>query len=81
MIDLTFNTAFMLYLGLTLIGVMGVWIYSHYRTRKQVFFPNEKTLFQCEFCHYAYVDESAKQLNRCPQCGLINKKNEYVRRG
>lgn len=77
MIELTFATGFMLYLGLTLMSVLGVWIYSHYHTRRRVFFPIEKTLFLCEFCHYAYVDESVKKLNRCPQCGLINKKNEY----
>ena len=72
MIELTFNTLFILYLSLTLGIVLGIWIYSHYRTRRRVFFPVEKALCVCEYCHFPYVEESAKHLNRCPQCGLYN---------
>lgn len=77
MIELTFNTLFILYLSITLVGVLGLWIYSHYRTRRRTFFTIEKALFVCEYCHFAYVEESAKRLNRCPQCGLFNKENNY----
>lgn len=77
MIELTFNTLFILYLSLTLSVILGFWLYSHYRMRKRSFFPSEKSLCVCEFCHFAYVEESAKQLNRCPQCGLFNKENSF----
>ncbi len=77
MIELSFTTAFMLYLGITLTFVLGIWIYSHYRTRRQTIFSCEKALFVCEYCHFAYLEENIKELNRCPQCGLFNKQNHY----
>jgi len=77
MIELTFNTLFILYLSITLMTVLGLWIYSHYRMRRRAIYTVEKALFICEYCHFAYVEESAKQLNRCPQCGLFNKENNY----
>ncbi|WP_068469139.1 hypothetical protein [Candidatus Protochlamydia phocaeensis] len=77
MIELTFNTALMLYLSLALLIVLGVWVYSHYRTRRRTILSCEQDLFVCEYCHYAYLEESIKQLNRCPQCGLYNKHNQY----
>ncbi len=78
MIDLTFTTAFMLYLVATIIIVLGVWLHSHYHSRNRQFLPSEQELFVCEFCHFAYVEQSAKKLNRCPQCNLINEKNKYI---
>jgi ribosomal protein L37AE/L43A len=77
MIELTFNTLFISYLSLTFAVVLGIWIYSHYRMRHRTFFTTEKALFICEYCHCAYVENSDKQLNRCPQCGLFNKENAY----
>jgi hypothetical protein len=77
MIELTFNTMFMLYLGGTLAIILGIWLYSHYRMRRRIFFPIEQDLFICEYCHFAYIEESVKHLNRCPQCGLYNKHNTY----
>jgi ribosomal protein L37AE/L43A len=77
MIELTFNTLFILYLSLTVATVLGIWIYSHYRIRQRLFFTTEKALFICEYCHFAYVEDSSKQLNCCPQCGLFNKHNAY----
>ena len=77
MIELTFNTLFILYLSLTLIVVLGIWIYSHYKVRRRAFFSTERALCICEYCHFAYVEDRNKQLNRCPQCGLFNKENTY----
>lgn len=77
MIELTFNTLFILYLSVTLAAVLGIWIYSHYRLKRRTFFTTEKALFICEYCHFAYVEDSVKKLNRCPQCGLFNKQNTY----
>ena len=81
MIELTFNTLFTLYLSLTLLTVLGIWIYSHYRMRRRTFFTTERTLCVCEYCHFTYLEESARQLNRCPQCGLFNKDNAYQKQG
>lgn len=79
MIELTFNTIFILYLSLTLMGILGMWIYSHYRMCRRKIFTSEKALFVCEYCHFAYVEDHAKQLNRCPQCNLFNQHNAYTK--
>lgn len=77
MIELTFNTVFILYLGATLTMILGIWIYSHYRQKRRTFFTAEQALHVCEYCHFAYVEDSIKELNRCPQCGLYNKENTF----
>lgn len=74
MIELTFATAFTLYLSITLGLVLGTWLYSHYRTKKRTILTYEKELFVCEFCHHPYLEEHVNQLNKCPQCGLYNRK-------
>lgn len=73
MIELSQGTALLLYLGITLICILGVWIASHYRSRKRCFMPLEKELITCEFCLFAYLDESAKKITRCPKCDSYNK--------
>ena len=50
MIELTFNTLFLLYLSLTLAIVLGIWIYSHYRTRQRTFFLLRR---RCAFVNIA----------------------------
>jgi ribosomal protein L37AE/L43A len=77
MIELTFNTMFMLYLSMTLATVLGIWIYSHYRMRYRTIFTSENALFICEYCHFAYLEDSVRKINQCPQCGLFNKHNAY----
>lgn len=77
MIQLSFTSAFLFYLGATLFIVLGLWIFSHYKTRQKIILSSEKTLFVCEFCHFTYLEESIKKLNQCPQCGLLNKKNQF----
>ncbi len=77
MIEITYNALFIFYLGATLAIILGVWIYSHYGSKRRVIFSNDNTLFVCEYCHFAYVEDSLKQLNSCPQCGLFNKSNAY----
>jgi len=77
MIELTFSTAFMLYLSLTLSVVLGIWGVTHFSSRKKKILPEEKLLRVCEYCHYVYLEESHKDVNRCPQCLSYNKKNRY----
>lgn len=80
MIELTFSTAFMLYLCITMIIVLGVWIYHHYDSKKRRVFSNEEALRICEYCYYAYLEDSVKHVNQCPQCGLFNKQNVYEKK-
>lgn len=72
MIELSQTTALMLYLGMTLAFILGVWIYSHYGSRKRCFMPLEKELITCEFCLFAYLDTGGKKITRCPRCESYN---------
>lgn len=78
MIELTLMTALLLYLGLTLTIVLGLWIISHYRTRSKKILPLEQRLCICEYCHLAYVADSLKSVTQCPQCKSYNKDNRHL---
>lgn len=70
-------TAIMLYLAMTLVVLLTVWILSHYKRKKRKIFQIEKELFVCEYCHSTYVDDHAKKVTRCPQCQSFNEQNTY----
>lgn len=72
MIELSPTTALMLYLALTLVAILGIWVYSHYSSRKRTFMPMEKELIVCEFCLFAYLDVGAKKITKCPRCESFN---------
>jgi ribosomal protein L37AE/L43A len=80
MIELTPNTAFMIYLGLTLGMLFGIWCFQHFRTRKKKIAIAEKELFVCEYCHFCYLDDKAKEITKCSQCHSYNKSNVYTHR-
>ncbi|MEI8125375.1 MAG: hypothetical protein WCG42_06450 [Parachlamydiaceae bacterium] len=73
MIELSPGAALLLYLGITLAILLGVWVASHYRARRYRFFPLEKELSVCEFCHFGYLETASKEVTRCPRCGSYNK--------
>ena len=73
MIELSATTAFMIYLSLTLGTLLGIWIYQHYQSKNRETLPSEQKLNVCEFCHYAYLGDSAKNVSKCPQCHSFNK--------
>lgn len=77
MIELSANTAIMLYLSLTLAVILGVWCNNHYHTRKRKIVTSEQELHVCEYCHNAYLDEDFKDVTQCPQCKLYNKHNKH----
>lgn len=73
MIELTTNTAIMLYLSLTLSTLLGLWVYHHYSTRSKKVDISDQELHVCEYCHFAYLDEIETPITRCPQCKSYNK--------
>lgn len=72
MIELAPTTALMLYLGFTLLCLLGAWLFNHYRSKYKQILPSEKELHVCEFCHFAYLDQGAKRITRCPRCQSFN---------
>lgn len=72
MIELTPTSALMVYLGLSLIFILGVWFYQYYYSLKKPLPIMEKELHVCEFCHFAYLDTGAEKITRCPRCNSFN---------
>jgi uncharacterized paraquat-inducible protein A len=77
MIELSANTAFMLYLGMTLAVLLGIWTWQSYDSRRNKSISLEQELFVCEYCHFAYLEEGIKEVTRCPQCQSFNKHNTW----
>lgn len=77
MIEVSPATAVMLYLALTLVVVLGLWGYNHYRTRHRRLKMEAHKLLVCEYCHYAYLEAHEATVTQCPQCHSFNKLNSY----
>lgn len=73
MIELSPNTGFMLYLGATLLLILGIWGYHHYKSRKKTILTSPQELLICEYCHFAYLAESGLKVSKCPRCHSFNK--------
>lgn len=72
MIEISSSTAAVLYLGATLFAILGIWIYNHYIVKKRKPTPLSQALNVCEFCHFAYLESSGKNVTRCPRCNSYN---------
>lgn len=77
MFEVTAATAAILYLSATLAFLFGIWLFQHQRSCKRVFLSKKEALFVCEFCHFAYVADTVKEVTKCPQCSSYNKENRY----
>lgn len=80
MIELSPNTGFMLYLGVTLIFILGIWGYHHYKNRKKNVLTISQELLVCEYCHFVYLADLGLKVNKCPQCHSFNKSNTYTKK-
>lgn len=73
MFELSTTTALMLYLIGTLLPLLSLWGYTHFKKRQHKIIIHEHDLLVCEFCHFGYLSEKGKALSQCPQCHLYNK--------
>lgn len=80
MIELSPNTALMLYLGGTLTVILGIWICHHYRIKKKKIFVDRQELLVCEYCQSVYLADSDLKVSKCPQCHSFNKSNSFTDR-
>jgi hypothetical protein len=78
MIELSPNTGFMLYLGLTLVILFVLWAYHHYLGKNKKIAVTPQQLFVCEYCQFVYLAEGELKVTQCPQCRSFNKENLYV---
>lgn len=74
MIEISPNTAIMLYLSVTLGVLLSLWFLHHFFSRKEKISILEQELLVCEYCHCAYLKELDKKISQCPQCHSYNQK-------
>jgi hypothetical protein len=73
MIEVSPETAFMLYLGGTVLAIIGTWVWQHFVAKKKEIISFPSRTFHCEFCHASYLDDPIKPFTRCPECQSLNK--------
>ena len=73
MIEVNPDTACVLYLGVAILTVIGVWFFQHKRAKKKEILTFNTTHFTCEFCYAKYLEDPTKVLTRCPECHSLNK--------
>ena len=73
MIEVTPETACVLYLGLAISALMLAWFFHHKKAVKKTVITFHKSNFSCEFCHFTFVEDPSKPLVRCPECHSLNK--------
>jgi ribosomal protein L37AE/L43A len=73
MIEVAPDVGCMIYLGAAIFTIMGIWLRYHLRSKKKEVLSFPIAQKQCEFCHFTYLDDAAKQISRCPQCRFLNE--------
>lgn len=74
MLKVSLSTAFMLYLGFTLVILLFFWLHHNFlQWRKGVSY--ERNLYVCEYCSHAYLEESEKGVTQCPLCQSFNRES------
>ena len=74
MIPLEFSTAIFLYLILTLMSILTLWVWFEKGESFRKYTLHRKEVWVCEICAYTYVDSQNESISRCPQCSSLNKK-------
>lgn len=77
MIHLDARSAVVLYLSLTLLGLLVLWLRQKAPGGEETG-AMERGLFHCEFCAELYLECSWKGVTRCPCCQGWNKDNRYL---
>lgn len=72
MINVSFSTACLLYLGLVLGGML-VWGITVYLKKRDYNKIETSKVYLCEYCQHAYIEEIDAVVTTCPLCNLINK--------
>ena len=67
----------------TLIGLLAIWpmavilafwLFDEFRLRKRPFVPSKKEMVVCEICLHKFFCDKDSIINKCPQCGSLNKR-------
>jgi hypothetical protein len=68
------STAVLIYLSVTLLGVIFIWVRFERSRAFRKYDVHPKEVWNCEICTYTYVDSLHQTLSRCPQCKSWNRR-------
>jgi len=74
MIRLTFSGAISLYIFLSVLGVLLVWLFFERLRPLRDFSFTKRHFWQCTICTTPYVDSLSDDISRCPHCGSLNSR-------
>lgn len=78
MFIINITSALLIYFGLLIFLILGLWFWTHFKERRQEAPPPYYALAICEYCSFSYLAPQNKPINKCPQCQGLNKENYYV---
>ncbi len=73
MIELSPQTAIMLYLCGAIGVVIFLWIRGHFKSRSKAVLPPQKRLNTCEYCCNPYLSDLDQNVTECPKCRSLNR--------
>lgn len=76
MIKLEISLAVSLYLIISVIGVLILWLFLERKRTFTKIRPEEKFVWQCPICTFFYVDSQNEEFSTCPRCGSHNSRNQ-----
>lgn len=74
MIRLELTDAVAVYIFITVIGVLLLWMFFGRDKKIPQYTSEKKYMWQCSICTHAYVDSRREVISKCPQCGSFNKR-------
>ncbi len=76
MIKLDISQAVFLYLFISVIGLLILWIFFEERLKFVYFREEDIYVWQCDICTYTYVDSKNQDISKCPRCNSFNVRNK-----
>lgn len=81
MIKIELSLAICLYLTLSVVGILILWVFCGNRKLFRGINPEEKFVWQCDICTLFYVDSQNEEISACPRCGSYNSRNKANKKG
>ena len=70
-------TLIVIFVTLSLIALIGLWIFSEMRRRRFGPTRSQDRIFRCKNCGYVYTDDADVDRSRCSQCGKLNEPIQF----
>ena len=71
MIGTDYATALFAMMVVLLGGVLGLWLLSMRRAKRNAWQRLDSGLFDCDHCHHVFLNKESGHLTRCPRCNAI----------